>query len=177
MFSLSALEAKLVAYVNDEDAAEQAFDASSIPKISREQAQQESARTSTNFRSSRSWSNHKNISSLKAPALSILSPHPLHKKLPRLLPLLLQQKHNPPTLNSSHRCRNLPPMDLFLTVALNRLNSRRARRNTWFRASSISLRNTSSSRFVKFIICLFASYVDISIQSTSSMSPIHFRTR
>jgi len=47
VFSLSALEAKLVAYVNDEDAADEPFDASSIPKISREQAQQESARPSS----------------------------------------------------------------------------------------------------------------------------------
>ncbi|KAL7417416.1 adaptin N terminal region-domain-containing protein [Mrakia frigida] len=46
-FSLSALEAKLVAYVNDPEASEIAFDAGSIPKISREQAAQESARPSS----------------------------------------------------------------------------------------------------------------------------------
>lgn len=45
-FSLSALEAKLVAYVNDPEASDIAFDAGSIPKISREQAAQESARKS-----------------------------------------------------------------------------------------------------------------------------------
>lgn len=44
MFSLSALESKLVAYVNDTEAQEVAFDASEIPKISREQSKQENAR-------------------------------------------------------------------------------------------------------------------------------------
>ncbi|KAG8732322.1 coatomer subunit gamma [Ceratobasidium sp. 414] len=47
MFSLAALETKLVAYVNDTDAQTEAFDASDIPKISREQARAESARPST----------------------------------------------------------------------------------------------------------------------------------
>ncbi|TFY82850.1 hypothetical protein EWM64_g1156 [Hericium alpestre] len=45
--SLSALEAKLVAYVNEPDAAEQPFDISSVPKVSRAQAAQEAARPST----------------------------------------------------------------------------------------------------------------------------------
>jgi coatomer subunit gamma len=44
VFSLSALEAKLVAYVRDADAASQPFDVSSVPKVSREQAAQEVAR-------------------------------------------------------------------------------------------------------------------------------------
>ncbi|KAK7686670.1 hypothetical protein QCA50_010270 [Cerrena zonata] len=44
---LSALEAKLVSYISDPDAAEQPFDVSSIPKVSREQAAKESARPST----------------------------------------------------------------------------------------------------------------------------------
>ncbi|KAF8593968.1 coatomer subunit gamma [Ceratobasidium sp. AG-I] len=47
VFSLSALESKLVAYVNDTEAQEVAFDASEIPKISREQAKQENTRPST----------------------------------------------------------------------------------------------------------------------------------
>ncbi|PPQ77020.1 hypothetical protein CVT25_014837 [Psilocybe cyanescens] len=47
VFSLSALESKLVAYVKDPSAATQPFDASSIPKISRAQAAQEVARPST----------------------------------------------------------------------------------------------------------------------------------
>ena len=44
MFSLAALEAKLVAYVKDPAAAAQPLDISSVPKISRAQAAQESAR-------------------------------------------------------------------------------------------------------------------------------------
>ncbi|TFK77539.1 coatomer subunit gamma [Pluteus cervinus] len=47
VFSLSALEAKLVAYVNDPSAASQPFDTSSVPKISRAQAAQDAARPST----------------------------------------------------------------------------------------------------------------------------------
>ncbi|GLB35747.1 putative the coatomer is a cytosolic protein complex that binds to dilysine motifs and reversibly associates with Golgi non- clathrin-coated vesicles, which further mediate biosynthetic protein transport from the ER, via the Golgi up to the trans Golgi network [Lyophyllum shimeji] len=47
VFSLAALEAKLVAYVKDPAAVTQPFDVSSIPKISRSQAAQEAARPST----------------------------------------------------------------------------------------------------------------------------------
>lgn len=45
VFSLSSLEAKLVAYMKDPAATAQPFDASDVPKISRQQAAQESART------------------------------------------------------------------------------------------------------------------------------------
>lgn len=44
VFSLAALEAKLVAYVKDPAAATQPLDVSSVPKISRAQAAQEAAR-------------------------------------------------------------------------------------------------------------------------------------
>ncbi|KAF5385266.1 hypothetical protein D9615_001157 [Tricholomella constricta] len=47
VFSLAALESKLVAYVKDPSAAAQPFDVSSIPKISRSQAAQDAARPST----------------------------------------------------------------------------------------------------------------------------------
>lgn len=47
VFSLAALEAKLVSYVNDPSASIKAFDASSIPKISRAQVAQDVARPST----------------------------------------------------------------------------------------------------------------------------------
>ncbi|TDL28145.1 coatomer subunit gamma [Rickenella mellea] len=47
VYSLSALETSLVAYVKDPAASEKAFDVSAIPKISREQAAKESARPST----------------------------------------------------------------------------------------------------------------------------------
>ncbi|KAG2118150.1 coatomer subunit gamma [Suillus discolor] len=47
VFSLAALESKLVAYVNDVDASAEPFDASSIPKISRAQLAAESTRPST----------------------------------------------------------------------------------------------------------------------------------
>ena len=44
VFSLDALESKLVSYVNDPSASATPFDASSIPKISRAQAAAEAAR-------------------------------------------------------------------------------------------------------------------------------------
>lgn len=44
VFSLATLESKLVEYVNDKSALAQPFDISSIPKVSRAQAQQEAAR-------------------------------------------------------------------------------------------------------------------------------------
>ncbi|KIJ66406.1 hypothetical protein HYDPIDRAFT_86985 [Hydnomerulius pinastri MD-312] len=47
VFSLAALESKLVAYVNDPDAAAQPFDSASIPKISRAQLAAEGSRPST----------------------------------------------------------------------------------------------------------------------------------
>ncbi|EMD42303.1 hypothetical protein CERSUDRAFT_110824 [Gelatoporia subvermispora B] len=47
IFSLSALESKLVSYISDPDALEEPFDVSSIPKISRAQAAKEVARPSS----------------------------------------------------------------------------------------------------------------------------------
>ena len=47
IYSLSALESKLVSYISDPDAAEEPFDVSSIPKVSREQAAKEAQRPST----------------------------------------------------------------------------------------------------------------------------------
>ncbi|KAF9451392.1 coatomer subunit gamma [Macrolepiota fuliginosa MF-IS2] len=47
VFSLAALEAKLVVYIKDPATATQPFDVSSVPKISRAQAAQEAARPST----------------------------------------------------------------------------------------------------------------------------------
>ncbi|KAM5535823.1 hypothetical protein V8D89_010441 [Ganoderma adspersum] len=47
IYSLSALESKLVSYISDPDALEQPFDVTDIPKISREQAAKDAARPST----------------------------------------------------------------------------------------------------------------------------------
>jgi hypothetical protein len=44
VYSLASLEAKLVSYINDPSASETPIDISAIPKVSREQAAQESAR-------------------------------------------------------------------------------------------------------------------------------------
>ncbi|RPD82257.1 coatomer subunit gamma [Lentinus tigrinus ALCF2SS1-7] len=47
IYSLSALESKLVSYISDPDSLDEPFDASDIPKISREQASKDAARPST----------------------------------------------------------------------------------------------------------------------------------
>ncbi|KIM27460.1 hypothetical protein M408DRAFT_71118 [Serendipita vermifera MAFF 305830] len=47
VYSLAALESKLVTYVNNPEAQSAAFDISTIPKVSRAQAQQEAARPTT----------------------------------------------------------------------------------------------------------------------------------
>jgi len=44
IYSLSALESKLVSYISDPDASEEPFDVSSIPRISRQQAAKDAAR-------------------------------------------------------------------------------------------------------------------------------------
>jgi coatomer subunit gamma len=44
IYSLAALEAKLVSYVNDPETSGQPFDTSSVPKVSRRQAAMEAAR-------------------------------------------------------------------------------------------------------------------------------------
>ena len=47
IYSLSALESKLVSYISDADALDEPFDASEIPKISKEQAAKDAAREYT----------------------------------------------------------------------------------------------------------------------------------
>ncbi|PCH34082.1 coatomer subunit gamma [Wolfiporia cocos MD-104 SS10] len=47
IFSLSALESRLVSYIDDPDAIDQPFDTSSIPRVSREQVARDVARPST----------------------------------------------------------------------------------------------------------------------------------
>ncbi|KAI9454836.1 coatomer subunit gamma [Russula earlei] len=79
VFSLSALESKLVAYVRDADAASQPFDVSSVPKVSREQAAQEVARKSLLFFISPSLYGHLGPSSLDtigAPVTRTTTPAP-----------------------------------------------------------------------------------------------------
>ena len=44
IFSLAALESKLVSYISDPESLDKPFDTSSIPKVSKEQAAKESAR-------------------------------------------------------------------------------------------------------------------------------------
>lgn len=87
VFSLSALEAKLVSYVNDTDASETAFDISSIPKVSRQQAAQEAARPST-------------LDTIGAPVAKNLSPSPQPPTAEETHSIYLQQLADVPELSS-----------------------------------------------------------------------------
>ncbi|ETW86850.1 hypothetical protein HETIRDRAFT_468518 [Heterobasidion irregulare TC 32-1] len=87
VFSLPALEAKLVSYVNDTDASETAFDISSIPKVSRQQAAQEAARPST-------------LDTIGAPVARNLSPSPQPPTAEETHSIYLQQLAGVPELSS-----------------------------------------------------------------------------
>jgi coatomer subunit gamma len=79
VFSLSALESKLVAYVKDGDAASQPFDISSVPKMSREQAAQEVARTLPGFAmnsSPHSCAGPSSLDTIGAPVTRTMTPAP-----------------------------------------------------------------------------------------------------
>ena len=79
VFSLLALESKLVAYVRDTDATDQPFDVSSVPKVSREQAAQEAARELPNIVTSSSthhFSGPSSLDTIGAPATRTTTPAP-----------------------------------------------------------------------------------------------------
>ncbi|KAF9518561.1 hypothetical protein BS47DRAFT_1388965 [Hydnum rufescens UP504] len=61
VFSLAALESKLVAYVRDADASDQPFDATSLPKISQEQARQESPSALETIHTLAPWKSAKTV--------------------------------------------------------------------------------------------------------------------
>ncbi|KAI0281688.1 coatomer subunit gamma [Russula aff. rugulosa BPL654] len=87
VFSLSALEAKLVAYVRDADAASQPFDVSSVPKVSREQAAQEVARPSS-------------LDNIGAPVTRTATPVPLSQTTEQTQSSYVQQLAQVPELVS-----------------------------------------------------------------------------
>jgi coatomer protein complex subunit gamma len=79
VFSLLALESKLVAYVRDPDATNLPFDVSSVPKVSREQAAQEVTRELSNIVTrSRShyFSGPSSLDTIGAPASRTTTPAP-----------------------------------------------------------------------------------------------------
>lgn len=145
VFSLATLESKLLAYVKEPSASSVPFDVSAVPRISREQAQQESARKSIAFEFS--WS---------APNRMLHHQIQVHwrrcthsrRRSQRPLPLShpLLRKPNPLTPSSSQKYTNSLPTDLYSTAAANRSRLRRAKQNTLSVVLSISSVNTSSSK-------------------------------
>ncbi|KAI9460466.1 coatomer subunit gamma [Lactarius psammicola] len=85
VFSLLALESKLVAYVRDTDATDQPFNVSSVPKVSREQAAQEAARPSS-------------LDTIGAPATRTTTPAPLPQTAEETQSAFAQQLTHVPEL-------------------------------------------------------------------------------
>lgn len=149
VFSLAALESKLVAYVKDPSATEKPFDVSSVPKISRTQAAQEAARKSSTEHCISLFLT--NII-LQALARWIRWGHPYQRKL-RIRPqLLLRRKNNLLIYNNLQKFPSLRPMGRCSTAAPHLRNSPRAKPNTKSTASNTSTRNTLFSKSVNFCI-------------------------
>jgi coatomer subunit gamma len=103
VFSLSALESKLVAYVKDADAASQPFDASSVPKLSREQAAQEVARTLLDFvidSAPHRYSGPSLLDTIGAPATRAVTPVPPPRTAEETQSSFVQQLAQVPELAS-----------------------------------------------------------------------------
>ena len=103
VFSLSALEAKLVAYVRDADAASQPFDVSSVPKVSREQAAQEVARKLRVFvisLASHSSSGPSSLDTIGVPATRTTTPVPPPQTTEQTQSSFVQQLAQVPELAS-----------------------------------------------------------------------------
>ena len=141
VYSLSALEAKLVAYVRDADAASQPFDVSSVPKVSRQQAAQEVAR-----KCGTSLSVQPLIVAQGQARWIPLVPLSQERRLQCRHPKQ-RSRHNRHTYNSWPKCQNWHRTVPSSTV---RSPSRlpRTRLNTKFHVLSTFSANTLSSRFV-----------------------------
>ena len=141
VFSLSALEAKLVAYVRDADAASQPFDVSSVPKVSREQAAQEVARKCGTSLSVQPLI----VAQGLAPWIPLASLS--QERRPQCRHPKQRSRHNRHTYNNWFKCQNWHRTVPFST-ALNLPRSPKTRLNTKFHVSSTFSANTLSSRFV-----------------------------
>ena len=101
VFSLLALESKLVAYVRDSDATDVPFDVSSVPKVSREQAAQEVARELSNI-VTRSRPHHisgpSTLDTIGAPATRTATPAPPPQTAEETQSAFIQQLTHVPEL-------------------------------------------------------------------------------
>ena len=157
VFSLAALESKLVAYVKDPAAAAEAFDVSSVPKISRAQAAAEAARKYF----------------LLGLYCILIQEHPqdqvhwipLARHCPRKWPmppqLLRRQRSNRHMPSSFQRSPNSLHMVPSLTAVPHPPNSPKMRPSTRLTVSSIFSKKISFSRYVNCCVRRFLGVLTI----------------
>ena len=143
VFSLAALESKLVAYVKDPPAAQQAFDFASVPKISRAQAAQEAAREFLEF-SFDLAATEEYLWQVRPRWIQSVFLCQRKQSTPQRL--LQRRRNNQNTLNSLQRFPNLPLMVLCSIAVQHLRNLRRAKLNTKSIVSSIFSRSMLFSR-------------------------------
>ena len=143
VFSLAALESKLVAYVKDPPAAQQPFDFASVPKISRAQAAQEAARKFLGFGFDLATTEDY-LCQVRLRWIQSVFLYRRKQSTPQRL--LQRRRNNQNTLNSLRRSPNSLLMAL-CSIAVQRLpNLRRAKLNIKSIVSSIYSRSTLSSK-------------------------------
>ena len=143
VFSLAALESKLVAYVKDPPAAQKPFDFASVPKISRAQAAQEAAREFFGFGFDLAATEEYFC---QVPLRWIQSVSLYQRKQSTLQWLLQLRRNNRNTLISLRRFPNSPLMVLCSIAVRHPRNLRRAKLNIKSIVSSIFSRSMLSSR-------------------------------
>lgn len=143
VFSLAALESKLVAYVKDPPAAQKPFDFASVPKISRAQAAQEAAREFLGFRFELT-ATEEYLCQVRLRWIQLVFLYRRKQSTPQRL--LQQRRNNRNTLISLPRFPNLLHMVLCSIAVQHLRNLRRAKLNIKSIASSIFSRSMLSSR-------------------------------
>lgn len=143
VFSLAALESKLVAYVKDPPAAQKPFDFASVPKISRAQAAQEAAREFLAF-CFELTATEEHLCQVRLRWIQLVFLYRRKQSTPQRL--LQQRRNNRNTLISLPRFPNLLHMVLCSIAVQHLRNLRRAKLNIKSIASSIFSRSMLSSR-------------------------------
>lgn len=143
VFSLAALETKLVAYVQDPPAAQQPFDFASVPKISRAQAAQEAAREFLGFDFDLA-ATEEYVCQVRLRWIQLVFLYQRKQSTPQRL--LQRRRNNQNTLNSLRTFPNLPLMVLCSIAVQHLPNLRRAKLNIKSIVSSIFSRSMLSSR-------------------------------
>lgn len=169
VFSLAALESKLVAYVKDPAAAEQPFDCSSVPKISRAQAAAEAARKNTYL--DVGFDQELINIHLQVPALWRRSGRHRRRRQSMHLPLLQQRRHSPNMPSNYLRSPSSPHMGLSLTAAPRPQRSQKAKPSTRLTVSSTSTKSILYSRCVDCCVFFHVTVLMRGNNSTTSRTP------